>query len=193
MSKLPDPGCVVKVGDGRGFVFEQRISTTGFAKRKPIKGLQLRRFIERRLIFTAAHCLPKLPPAHAAAFNSERTYKLLGSLDGTKENVCAECLFVDPVADIAVLGCPDNQELYEEAEGYEDLTDDAPVVPIGKPRSGKGWILALDGKNWIQTELDLFTGLYGTSLSIGPTEPGMFRLADPERSRSRSRRSGYRQ
>ena len=34
-----------------------------------------------------------------------------------KNSVCAECLFIDPIADIAVLGCPDGQELYDEAEG----------------------------------------------------------------------------
>ena len=40
-------------------------------------------------------------------------------------------------------------------------------------RSGKGWILALDGATWIPTKLDLNVGIYGTSLAIGPTKPGM--------------------
>jgi len=40
-------------------------------------------------------------------------------------------------------------------------------------RSDKGWILALDGAMWIPTKLDLNVGIYGTSLAIGPTKPGM--------------------
>ena len=84
--RLPNPKCVVKVGAGRGFVMEPRGS------------------FGRRVIVTAAHCLPKLPPACTASYTEERTYRnLVGSFDGPKGNVCAECLFVDPVADIAVL------------------------------------------------------------------------------------------
>jgi hypothetical protein len=55
MSKkaLPDPSCVLKVGDGRGFVIEHRVKSQFRSKR----------YISRRLIVTAAHCLPeKTPP-----------------------------------------------------------------------------------------------------------------------------------
>ena len=41
-----------------------------------------------------------------------RTYqRLLGELSG-EPTVWAECLFADPISDVAVLGPPDNQELY---------------------------------------------------------------------------------
>jgi hypothetical protein len=111
--------------------------------------------------------------AHAAAFTSERTYaNLLGKLHGQKRDVWAECLFADPVADIAVLGCPDEEELDEQADAYYALTDDVPALPIGKARSGRGWILSLDGQ-WVPTTLQVFSGLWGSSLSIDPTEPGM--------------------
>lgn len=84
-----------------------------------------------RLVVTAAHCLPRQPPAHAASYLHERTYEnLLGAL-GEKPHVWAECLFADPVADIAVLGEPDNQELDEEADTYEELTEAAGALPIG--------------------------------------------------------------
>jgi hypothetical protein len=106
------------------------------------------------------------------AFFWERTYKdLLGSLDGSKNDVCAECLFVDPVADIAVLGCPDEQEMGQRAEAYHELVDEAPAIRIGKPRSGRAWVLTLHG-HWTPTPVKV-SGLYGTSLSIGPTLPGM--------------------
>jgi hypothetical protein len=85
---------IVKVGDGRGFVV-----THGGEK----------------LIVTAAHCLPHLPPAHVWFYLEERTYAdLAGRLGGTGK-VWMECIFADPVSDIALLGSPDNQALYDEA------------------------------------------------------------------------------
>jgi Trypsin-like peptidase domain len=152
MTKLPDPRCVVRVGDGRGFIINHRA-----------KG---------RLVITAAHCLPKLPPAHAASFAYERAFELLGTLDGSKTSVWAECLFVNPVADVAVLGCPDNQELFDQAAVYDELTEGAPFLRIDKTRSGQGWVLSLDG-HWAGTTIETDDG---TSLSIGPdgpNEPGM--------------------
>src|SRR5437867_2361147 len=94
---------VLKVGGGRGFV---------------VNGDR------DRLIITAAHCLPRFPPCHGLSYTEERTYaKLLGPLGRKKPTVWAECLFVDPVADIAVLGPPDGQELYDEWGAYERLVE----------------------------------------------------------------------
>jgi Trypsin-like peptidase domain len=76
-----------------------------------------------RYVITAAHCLPELPPASTAAMIDERTFaNLLGPLDGER-TVWAECAFVDPVADIAVLCSPDGQSLFEEADAYEALVE----------------------------------------------------------------------
>jgi hypothetical protein len=60
---------VLKVGDGRGFV---------------VNG-------ERdRLVITAGHCLPGLPPCHGMSYIHERTYKkLLGPLGRKKPTVWA--------------------------------------------------------------------------------------------------------
>jgi hypothetical protein len=75
---------------------------------------------------------PCLPIATAASFTEERTYKnLLGPL-GDECTVWAECQFVDPIADIAVLSEPDNQGLSKEAEAYNQLVEAMPVLPIGK-------------------------------------------------------------
>jgi hypothetical protein len=128
-----------------------------------------------RVVVTAAHCLGKLPPPNAMAYWEERTYNLLGSLDGGKPNICVACLFVDPVADIAVLGAPDNQasqEMYEQAEAYESLVDVAPALRIGKPLTGRGWMLSLDG-HWVPTPLTVYSTLFGVALCTGPTEGGM--------------------
>jgi hypothetical protein len=171
MTKLPSASCVVKVGGGRGFIIERRI-------RIPARRIHRKSYpahvVRRRLVVTAAHCLPHLPPPHAGAHYYERTYgNLLSRLDSKKPNVLAECLFVDPVADIAVLGCPDENELYEEAEAYQALIDDAPALTIAKPRSGSGWLLSLSEPKWIPTSLNLLVSTYGVSLLSGPTESGM--------------------
>jgi hypothetical protein len=98
---------VLRVAKGRGFIVDAD---------------------QKRYVITAAHCLPKMPPAHAASFPEERTYKrLLGPL-GRRPTVWTTCVFADPVADIAVLGGPDGQILTEECDAYVALTD--PVVPF---------------------------------------------------------------
>jgi Trypsin-like peptidase domain len=82
-----------------------------------------------RYVITAAHCLPHLPPACSFSDLQERTYaKLLGPLGSRQQKVWAECLFVDPVADIAVLGTPDTQELPDEADAYDKLVAHRPFV-----------------------------------------------------------------
>lgn len=104
-------GAVIAVSGARGFV---------------IAGAH-----ERRYVVTAAHCLPEMPPAQARATPAERTYAaLLGPLMG-KRTIFAECLFADPVADIAVLGSPDGQALFGEARAYEDFIETIRPMPIG--------------------------------------------------------------
>jgi Trypsin-like peptidase domain len=105
---------VLRVGDGRGFVVG-RLNHLGSVE---------------RVVITAAHCvmhrkrldgIKGLPPPHPARGLEEDTYpKLLGPLNG-KQTVWATCMFIDPIADIAVFGPPDNQELYKEADAYEAL------------------------------------------------------------------------
>jgi hypothetical protein len=167
---------IVRVGDGRGFVV---------------------RHGGKRLVLTAAHCLPlddkgnlKIPPPHPWSYLSERTYPtLLGPLD-VEPTVWAECLFVDPVADIAVLGCPDYEELSDEADAYEALIEwrkplpiaDAPKMgrkrvaygtrfDVDKPGRGAARVLSLAGE-WI----DCTVTRRGTSLGVedeGVVEGGM--------------------
>lgn len=107
---------VVRVGDGRGFVVERR---------------------RERLILTAAHCLPLdeagnliMPPPHPGACLEDKTYQSLLGLLGAQPTVWAECLFVNPVADLALLGSPDNQDLAREAETYEKFVGRLEPLPI---------------------------------------------------------------
>lgn len=103
---------VIRIGDGLGFVIDHR-------------GV--------RLVVTAAHCLPSMPPPIAASNLEERTYGNLLAPLGKKPRVWAECLFVNPVADIAVLGSPDTQDLFKEAAAYDALKQQ-PVNPYAQRR-----------------------------------------------------------
>lgn len=134
MAEVPDKVAtasrsVVRVGDGRGFV---------------VRGWP------GRLVVTAAHCLPHLPPCHGMSYIEERTYGcLLGPL-GEKPTVAAECLFADPVADLAVLGAPDSQELWSDAEQFEALTRRCRALRVQQATAdGAVWVLQLGG-NWVR-------------------------------------------
>jgi hypothetical protein len=173
MTKLPNPSCVVKVGGGRGFVIEHRICVN-IPDFETVQSRKRSYTVKSRLVVTAAHCLPNLPPANAYPYPQERIYRdLLRSLDGTKSDVWSVRLFADSVADIAVLGCPDEQELHEEADAYHALTDDVPTLAIAKAQSGRGWLLALDVVSGIPTTIRLVSDIYGTSLLIDTPEAGM--------------------
>jgi hypothetical protein len=139
---------VIRVGDGRGFIIEAD---------------------GQRLVITAAHCLPHFPPCHGANYLEERTYaKLLGRRDDPLPTVWAECLFVDPIADVAVLGSPDRQDLLEQADDYEALVTVAPALSIDEmadpdrlteQRGEEAWLLSLDGR-WTTCSVRVFRGLW---------------------------------
>jgi len=116
---------VVRVGAGRGFVVE---SSGG------------------RLVITAAHCLPEVPPAMSFSLIEERTFSdLLGALE-VPPTIAAECLFVDPVADIAVLGEPDSQSIPVEWEAYDNMATACSALPVSSSLGNEsGLLLHLDG------------------------------------------------
>jgi hypothetical protein len=129
LTRLRAQASVVTVGGGRGFV---------------VNGAH-----ESRLVVTAAHCLPFFPPCHGASYLEERTYRPLLAPLGKEPVVCAECLFADPIADIAVVGSPD-EELWDEAEAYKALIEStSPIAIADAPEQGHGWVLSLEGK-WFQ-------------------------------------------
>jgi len=112
-------GSVVKVGDGRGFIVavgDKRIVDGG-----------------KSYVVTAAHCLPSLPPPHLARYLEEATYpRLIGPL-GAEPDVTAACVFVDTMADIAVLGEPDNQALSDEHDQFEAFLSTLPPFDVAAP------------------------------------------------------------
>ncbi len=108
---------ILTVGDGRGFVIAKDY---------------------RRPVITAGHCLPSLPPSHPASDTWETTYPEIISPLGVKPSISAECIFVDPIADLAVLDEPDGQERYlcEQADAYPDLVDEIVPLKIAKATEG---------------------------------------------------------
>jgi hypothetical protein len=90
--------------------------------------------------------------------------------------VHAECLFVDPIADLAVLGCPDNQVLPGPARSYEALMRrarplaiaNAPIqkrervqlcgvdhaIEVQTPGRGPVRLLSLDATEWLDAHIE---------------------------------------
>jgi len=149
LNTIKAKSAVLTVGHGRGFLIES---------------------LGKRVVVTAAHCLPKFPPPHGASYLHERTYgRLLGPLAG-KRTVWAECLFADPIADIAVLGSPNNLELSDEADRYDALVD--PLKPLriaAAPENGIAWLLSLKG-DWFKCTVSYLKRIEGP-LWVSPDQP----------------------
>jgi hypothetical protein len=130
---------VITVGDGRGFVVEGA---------------------GERLVITAAHCLPFLPPAQSFFEYKERTYGPLLARFGDQPCAWAVCRFVDPIADIAVLGPPDNPH----ADEYKAVTATATALSIGDALRNPvnfwipGRLLSLDTRRWFSCTVRHFGG-----------------------------------
>lgn len=129
---------VVTVGYGRGFVVEDA---------------------GERLVITAAHCLPFIPPALPSFGIEARTYGPLLAPRGEAPRVWAVCRFVDPIADVAVLGSPNAPH----ADDYKALMATATVLPIADRvrHPVNFWaparLLSLDGK-WFSCTIRHFGG-----------------------------------
>ena len=124
---------VITVGDGRGFIVGRD---------------------ENRFIITAGHCLPFFPPSMSFSTSENTTYRaLIGPLK-KKPSISAECYFVDPVSDIAVLREPDGQSLFEEYNEYSDFIDEiAPFSVSDAPLRGSASLLSLKGQ-WFNCRID---------------------------------------
>jgi hypothetical protein len=126
---------VVRVGDGRGFV---------------VRGSD----DYDLLVVTAAHCLPSFPPCASFSILQDRTYPSLIGRIGETPSVWAQCLFVDPIGDIAVLGQPDNQSLIDESDAYDAMMEGIQPLSVSDPPiQGRAWMLSLDGR-WSRCTID---------------------------------------
>lgn len=130
---------VIAAGSGRGFVVE-------------VAG--------ERLVITAAHCLPFLPPAQSFFEPKQRIYGPLLAPLGDAPQVWAMCRFVDPIADIAVLASPDDPRAGE----YKALMATATAFSVGDPRRHPvnfwipGRLLSLDARRWFSCTIRHYGG-----------------------------------
>ena len=144
---------IIRVGEGRGFVVERKSG---------------------RCVITAAHCLPWLPPCCACSHLEERTYHRLLGLLGDHLMFAAECIFADPVSDIAVLANPDSQAFAEDAEAYEALMENTGSLRIDDmPDEAEAHLLSLDGQ-WISAcASKRGGGIWLSNIRGGSIEGGM--------------------
>ena len=133
-------GTVLTVGEGRGFVVEHR---------------------GEHLVVTASHCLPWLPSGFGIAYSEQHVYrKMLGPL-GSAPTVACECLFVNPVDDVAVLGVPDTQSFSDEVDAYRALLEYATPFRITEaPEKGRGFLLSLEGE-WFGCQVQWMKSIDG--------------------------------
>ena len=133
-------GTVLTVGERRGFVVEHR---------------------GEHLVVTASHCLPWLPSGFGIAYSEEHVYrKMLGPL-GSAPTVACECLFVNPVDDVAVLGVPDTQSFSDEVDAYRALLEYATPFRITEaPENGRGFLLSLEGE-WFGCQVEWMKSIDG--------------------------------
>jgi hypothetical protein len=130
---------VITAGSGRGFVVEGA---------------------GERLVITAAHCLPFLPPAQSFFEPKERILGPLIARLGDEPRAWAVCRFVDPIADIAVLGSPDNPHADEYKALMEKTTAFSIAGALRNPVNFwvPGRLLSLDGRRWFCCTVRHFGG-----------------------------------
>lgn len=147
---------IVQVGLGRGFIVEGS---------------------SERFVVTAGHCLPRLPQCCSFSSTEDNTYRnLIGRL-GSECSAWAECLFVDPIADIALLASPDNQLFRDQAEVFGALVGDAIPFDIASsidwPQSeGPAKLLSLDN-SWSPCKLIVVSRALWIDGAVGGIAGGM--------------------
>jgi hypothetical protein len=119
----------VVVGRGRGFVVDRAGA---------------------RLVITAAACLPHLPSSNIDPFVDQRSFSnLLAPLRG-QPCVCAQCLFVDPVSNLAVMGPVEGEGLIAEVRDYEALMQSVGTLQIGHVQGDTSASFMLRDRGWVQ-------------------------------------------
>lgn len=129
---------VVKVGFGRGFVVEAVHPHW------------------TRVVVTAARCLPDRPMSFGLMNDADSPYPgLLGALHEPLPTVAASCVFMDTVADIAVLVGPKSPKvMFNQVDAYDVLIKPLPTLLMRTETESltSVKVLALDGQ-WIDAQI----------------------------------------
>jgi len=95
---------------------------------------------------------------------------MLGSL-GAAPTVACECLFINPIVDVAVVGVPDTQTLPDEADAYRALLECATPFRITEaPEKSRGFVLSLEGE-WFGCQVQWMKRIDGPLWVSKPTQP----------------------
>jgi hypothetical protein len=155
---------ILRVDGGRGFLVEQR------RRAYPMQGETETLTVHTRYVVTAAHCLPWLPPSHPASYTEEHSYADLLGVVADVPSVTAECTYVDPVSDIALLCEPDNQVLPDEWDAWVDLVDERPRIRVASfTHDCDGWLFGIDNE-WHRCHLSRMGGSRWLSITGAPFE-----------------------
>jgi hypothetical protein len=106
---------IIRVGAGRGFLIPGKLP-------------------DERFVVTAAHCLPYLPAPHLARdWDEGGVYlNLVGPMDA-EPTITVGCVFCDSVADVAVLGPPDDQEFSDDHHAWAAFVGALPPFDVAWP------------------------------------------------------------
>ncbi len=129
---------VVKVGFGRGFVMEAVHPHW------------------TRVVVTAARCLPERPTSVRLMHDADYLYPdLLGALQEPLPTVPALCVFMDPVADIAVLVGPKTPGVvFNQANAYDALIKPLPPLLMSTETESLTSVKVLTlGDQWIDAQI----------------------------------------
>jgi hypothetical protein len=100
---------------------------------------------------------------------------MLGPL-GSAPTVACECLFINPIADMAVVGVPDTQTYSDEADAYRAFLEYATPFRITEaPEKARGFLLSLEGE-WFGCQvqwMERSDGPLWVSKPAQPIEGGM--------------------
>jgi hypothetical protein len=110
---------------------------------------------------------------------------------GEDAGVWAECLFADPIADVAILGPVDNQALPDRWDAYIDWLGGIDGLPIGDAHSdtSKAWVMALD-QSWATCSAQCVVRLWTDGVTIDAGMSGSPIVRDGSRRQRRRRRHG---
>ena len=112
-------------------------------------------------------------PSRSLYSGKDTFKKLLGPL-GAAPSIWAECLFVDPVSDLAVLGQPDGQAFNEDVDtAWDEFIEDIEPLELDAKRPTRGWILSLK-RQWMPCTIQIKN--YGNLVVkdlVGDIEGGM--------------------
>ncbi|MGH8592345.1 MAG: trypsin-like peptidase domain-containing protein [Gammaproteobacteria bacterium] len=129
---------------------------------------------EERYVITAAHCLGDVPD-HVLKVEDELVG--IGPLAEPDKHISASVYVWDVARDLAVLGCPDDQTFFDEADAYQAFVGGCVAldvdleVPPYPPDCGLPFVMYTSDNLWVEGVAST-VGMYMTGIVLGIGIPG---------------------